>query len=306
MTIAVCCTLADGVVVGTDSAITVTGAINTPQGVQQGVLKVYNDAEKVFGFHVDVQKDLRLPVGLVTYGLATLGNRTIESFVREFEIKNPAAELKKLTMEKLCRKLHEFFRERYVTLLSEALRAQGKKLEEIPLQQRPVLGMFVGGFSPEAPLPEAWEVNIHLDEKPDGVKRIRAPGDFGSNWGGQFTGVQRFHKGFDVLGIDALVNALVEEYKMVDPANPKQVQRISEIVQGALAPFEYQVPFAAMPLQEGIDYTAFLLDMMILQHRFVIGAPTCGGKVRIAVIRKLEGFEWVAGQHFEVRGSRYA
>src|SRR6266571_2901184 len=119
MTIAVCCTLADGVVLGTDSAITVAGAVQTPQGIQQGVLKVYNEAEKVFGFHIDVQKDLRLPVGLVTFGLATLGNRTIESFVREFEIANPPPELKKLPMEKLCRKLHQFFRERYVTLVGQ-------------------------------------------------------------------------------------------------------------------------------------------------------------------------------------------
>jgi hypothetical protein len=246
-----------------------------------------------------------LPVGLVTYGLATLGNRTIESFVREFELENPAADLKKLTMEKLCRELHGFLRKRYVTHIGQALQQQGKKLEDVPAEQR-VLGLFVGGFSPEEPLPEAWEVNVHLDEKPDGVKRIRAPGDFGSNWGGQFTGVQRFHKGWDPQAIDALVGALVAEYKMVNPADTAQVQRLSTIVQTALAPFEYQVPFAAMPLQEGIDYTAFCLDIMILQNRFVIGAPTCGGNVRIAVIRKHEGFQWVAGQRFELRGSRYA
>lgn len=304
MTIAVCCTLADGVVLGTDSAITVTGTAKTPQGTQQGVLKVYNDAEKVFGFHIDVAKDLRLPVGLVTFGLATLGNRTIESFVREFEIKNPASDLKKLTMEKLCRKLYEFFQERYITLLSEALKAQGKKLDDIPREQR-ALGMFVGGFSPEKPLPEAWEVNVHL-EKADGVKQVRAPGAFGSNWGGQFTGVHRFHKGYDQQAIDALLTAVVTEYKMLDLTNAKEVAKVSALAQSALAPFEYQVPFAAMPLQEGIDYTAFLLDMMILQHRFVIGAPTCGGSVRIAVIRKHEGFQWVAGQRLEVKGTRYA
>ncbi len=304
MTIAVCCTLADGVVLGTDSAITVMGTTQTPKGPQSGVLKVYNEAEKVFGFHIDEAKDLRLPVGFVTFGLAVLGNRTIESFVREFEIKNPPAVLMKLTMEELCRKLHEFFQEPYITLLGEVLKLQGKKLDDIPPQQR-ALGMFVGGFSPEEPLPEAWEVNIHL-ENADGVKQVRAPGDFGSNWGGQFTGVYRFHKGYDDKAIDALLEALVTEYKMLDPKNEKDRAKVVALVHSALAPFEYMVPFAAMPLQEGIDYTAFLLDMMILQHRFVIGAPTCGGSVRIAVIRKHEGFQWVAGQRLEVKGKRYA
>lgn len=305
MTIAVCCTLADGVVVGTDSAITVTGQIKTPQGVLPGVLKVYNDAEKVFGFHVDVQKDLRLPVGLVTYGLATLGNRTIESFVREFELDHKPADLKKLTVQELCDELHTFFRKQYVELLGKTLTALGRKLEDIPVEQR-VLGLFVGGFSPKEPLPEAWEVNVHFDDKATRIRQVRAPGDFGSNWAGQFGGVQRFHKGWDPQVIDAVLSALNAEYKFVDPNNAEQANRVSTIVQTALAPFEYQVPFAAMPLQEGIDYTAFLLDMMILQHRFVFGAPTCGGNVRIAVIRKHEGFQWITGQHYEVRGSRYA
>ena len=303
MTIAVCCTLADGVVIGTDSAITVTGQIKTPQGVLPGVLKVYNDAEKVFGFHVEVEKDLRLPVGLVTYGLATLGHRTIESFVREFELDHKPAELKKLTIEELCGELHAFFRKPYVEFIEKSLAAEGRKLEDIPVEQR-VLGFFVGGFSPKESLPEAWEVNVHFEDKRR-FARIREPGNFGSNWGGQFGGVQRFHMGWDPAAIDAMVSALVAEYKFVDLGNAKHTDRVSTIVKAALAPFEYQVPFAAMPLQEGIDYTAFLLDMMILQHRFVFGAPTCGGNVRIAVIRKHEGFQWVTGRAYQVRGSRY-
>ena len=47
----------------------------------------------------------------------------------------------------------------------------------VPFGRRRLLGMFVGGFSPKEPLPEAWEVNIHFDEKPEGVKRLRAPGE---------------------------------------------------------------------------------------------------------------------------------
>ena len=305
MTIAVCCTLADGVVLGTDSAITVTAGVQTPTGIQATVLKVYNEAEKVFGIHVDAPKELCLPVGLVTYGLATLGSRTLQSYVREFELENPPSDLKKTTMEELCRKLHGFFRARYVTILGKELQALGKRIEEVPPEQR-VLAMFVGGFSPDQPLPEAWEVNVHLDERPDGVKRLRAPGEFGANWGGQFMGVQRFHKGWDPQAINALVSALVAKYRIIDPANAQQTQQLTATVQNALAPFEYQVPYAAMPIQEGIDYTTFLLDLMILQHRFVIGAPTCGGSVRVAVIRKSEGFQWVAGQRFELRRTRYA
>lgn len=303
MTIAVCCTLADGVVLGTDSAITVQGTVMTPQGPQVGVLKVYNDAEKMFSFHADASKEERLPVGMVTFGMATIGSRTLQSYVREFELENRPETLKGLSMEKLCRTLHKFFRERYIESLEVALKAQGKKLEDVPENLR-ALGMFVSGFSYKEPLPETWQLDIQLDEA-SGVRQIRKQGDFGSNWGGQFMGVQRFHKGFDPQLLQDVIGRLIAEFK-IDASGADTQQRIMALVQEAVTPFEYQVPFAAMPLQEGIDYATFLLDMMILQHRFVVGAPTCGGKVRMAVVRKHEGFEWVSDQRFEVRETRHA
>jgi hypothetical protein len=303
VTIAICCTLADGVVLGTDSAITLTGAFATPQGPQVGILKVYNDADKLFAFYSDAQKDDRLPIGLVTFGLATLGNRTLQSYMREFELKHKASDLKKLSVEKFCRALYEFFRKPYVESVRATLLAQKKKFEDVPSEQLPALGFFVGGFSPDDPLPESWRVGVSLDEA-SAVSRLRAPGDFGSNWGGEFHGVQRFHKGYDQQLLGTVVQNLFAEFK-VDVSSPDAQKRMNDVLNRILPAFEYQVPFAAMPLQEGIDYTTFLLDLMILQHRFVVGAPTCGGSVRIAVVRKHEGFEWVNGPQFQVKGSRY-
>ena len=287
MSIAVCCTLADGVVLGTDSAITVSGkraGSDPPQ-----VLKVYNEAEKLFGLHTDPKTGVKLPVGLVTFGLATLGHRTLESFFREFELKHPADKLK-LPLEKLARTVHGFFYDRYVEHVGASLVDQGKKLDELPEGQLPVLAMFLAGFSPDEPLPEAWEINVH---RKDGVKCVRKPGAFGSNWGGQFDGVQRFHKGFDARVVDAVVNAVVGHFG-INVVKPEQIEELTKVVEQAVVPHEYQVPFAAMPLQEGIDYVKFLLDIAILQHRFVIGAPTCGGSIRTAVVRKYEGFQWLS------------
>ena len=99
--------------------------------------------------------------------------------------------------------------------------------------------------------------------------------------------------------LQAVATALAQEFK-VDISVPGLGPRLGALIESTVAPFEYQVPFAAMPLQEGIDYVKFLLDMMILQHRFVMGAPTCGGPVRIAVVRKQEGFKWVSSRGFAV------
>ncbi len=72
---------------------------------------------------------------------------------------------------------------------------------------------------------------------------------------------------------------------------------IFEVVQSA----EYIIPFDGMPLQEGIDYVKFCLDIMINQTKFVIGAPTCSGNVRIAVVRQDRGVEFVVNNQLRIR-----
>lgn len=93
MTIAVSCCLADGAIVGADSAITLSS--------EHGILKVYNDAEKIFPLF-----DLR--VGLVAYGLAALGARTIKSYALEFELENDVDDLRSLPMSALATRLLGF------------------------------------------------------------------------------------------------------------------------------------------------------------------------------------------------------
>ena len=66
-----------------------------------------------------------------------------------------------------------------------------------------------------------------------------------------------------------------------------------EAVRNVVRSHEKKVPFQAMPLRQGIDYVNFLLDIMIGQHHFVQGAPTCGGPVRIAIITPEEGYKEV-------------
>jgi hypothetical protein len=287
------------VIIGTDSAITVAGP-------NQAVMKVYNDADKIFAFYADADKDDRLPIGVATYGLATLGQRTIQSFVRQFELehKAKAKELQALTVHEFAEKLHAFFRGHYVTNVGPFLQAQGIDIATATPDKLPALGLFVSGFSPKEPLPETWLLNIQLDKTAGGIVQSRQPGNFGSNWGGQFLGIQRFHKGYEDGVIQAAAGAIASAFG-IDLTQPGNQDKIRNAIMPVLPMFEYQVPFAAMPLQEGVDYTTFLLDMAILQHRFVVGAPTCGGSIRLAVIRKHEGFQWVNSPSLAVKGSRY-
>lgn len=289
MTIAVACCLADGVVMGADSAITIHGTIESPNGPQSGVLKVYGDAEKLFPL-------FDLSVSIVTYGLAQLGKRTLQSFIREFENHyKEDATLPEWNLEQLSIKLWEFFRRKYIDIFSESvLQETGKNLDKISVDQLPQLGFMLGGFSPEQDLPELWEIIICEPSVERGVVRLREPGNFGSNWRGQIEGVRRFHKGFSFPELDRIIEIVLKHFngEMSDEIH----QQIIEVVQSA----EYIIPFDGMPLQEGVDYVKFCLDIMINQTKFVIGAPTCGGNVRIAVIRQDHGVEFVANNQLTI------
>lgn len=67
MSVAVTCNLSDGLILGVDSAVTISSG--------QGVNKVYESAEKIFQLG-----DKR--VGIAIYGVAGLGERSIGSFSR--------------------------------------------------------------------------------------------------------------------------------------------------------------------------------------------------------------------------------
>ena len=209
MTIAFAWCLADGIDMGADSAITIHGTIESPDGPpQSGVLKIYGDAEKLFPL-------FDLPVSIVTYGLAQLGKRTIQSFIREFENHyKDNISLAQWDLKQLSTNLWEFFRGKYKDIFSEFILQQtGKNLEDLNVSQLPQLGFMVGGFSPEQDLPEIWEIIVGESSAERGVARLREPGNFGSNWRGQIEGVRRFHKGFSFAELDRIIEVILKHFK---------------------------------------------------------------------------------------------
>jgi len=285
VTIAVACNLADGVVMGTDSAVTIQG---TYRG-QEGVLKVYNDAEKLFRLH-------ELPIAIATYGLSQLNLRTIESYIREFEHVYPEEEVVDLTLERIAQELWAFFYTRYKDSFGEALEQEHEKpFDEIEASKKPQLGLMVGGFSPGAYLSELWDVYVHQNSVEEGVVCTRPEGTFGSSWRGQIEGIRRFHKGFSFNDLDKVIGTILDHF------GNEMDGDLRKKLDGVVGAAEYLIPWGGMPLQEGIDYTKFCLDIMINQTKFVIGAPTCGGNVRIAVVHRDKGFQVVTDTRFQVR-----
>jgi hypothetical protein len=265
MTFAISLNLPDGVILGVDSAVTLSGS--------QGVLKVFENAQKLFQLG-------EKPVGIAIYGLASIGNRSIGSFIREFEIMDPNNVVSQPSSVKdIVEELRAFFYQKYVSALGPLFeKEKGKKFEEIPNAEKPILGVVVGGFSKGSYLPEVWEILIPVHDKVGSTNLPNGQGAFGSTWFALNTPIVRYVKGFD----PALLNKIVEYFVKIRgmPFSEQEQKDLLSII----GSFEYAIPFASMPLQEGVAYVRFFVEMVINHHRFASGAPVVGGKARIGLV----------------------
>jgi len=265
MTVAVSCNLSDGVILGVDSAVSLPTA--------GGVAKVYENAEKLF------QLGSRA-IGVATFGLGAFEARSVGSYLREFEILNPKAVITGMTsVEQVVEELRSFFVDIYTKTIIPLLEKEtGKRYEEIPVENRPVLGLVVGGFSHSAYLSEVWEILIPVNDKPNSASRKRSQGEFGTNWFAMYEPIRRYIKGHDGNLVQELLAYLVGLRGAA--LSQTEEQKVREIV----AKFEYQIPYFAMPMGEGVDHTRFLVELVINHHRYALGAPVVGGAVRIGKV----------------------
>jgi hypothetical protein len=264
MSVAVSCNISDGVVLGVDSA----AALPAPGGF----LKIYENAEKLFQLG-------SLPVGVAIFGLAGLGTRSVGSYLREFEIKKEDVIANYKLVSELVEALREFFVLKYQELVVPIVeRAQGKLFDQIPLESRPALGLVVGGFSKGEYLSEVWSILVPFHERAGSAQRYRAQGDFGTNWFALFQPIQRYVKGYDL----ALMQDLLQYFEKLRGGALSSEE--SSQVEAILQRHEFQIPFAAMPMVEGIEHTRFLVNLVIQHHRFAVGAPVVGGKTKIGLV----------------------
>jgi hypothetical protein len=281
MSIVVTCNLSDGLVLGADSAITISGTAQDANGnVSMGVLKVYQNAQKIHPI-------FDLPVGVLSFGLGYLGNRSIESFVSEFETTTTKDDLEKLSIIDIAEKLRLFFNEKYAEIIVTEFKKQGIEFSKLSNDKKPTLGLVVGGYSKDEYLPEVVSFAVPLTEKRADIQIKRQVGNFGTNWFGVYEGIARFFKGYDVKLINELIAYFVEK-KGVDYSGGDK-KTINQI----MAKHEYQVPYGGMPLKEGIEHVKFLLDLVINQHKFVVGAPVCDAPMHIAVIERGKGLRFI-------------
>lgn len=266
MSVAVACTLSEGVILGVDSAVTLQG----PEG---HVGKIYENAQKLFQLG-------ELPVGLAAFGMAAFGTRSIGSFISEFETTHPGlVSGEGAKMADVVEALRVFFSDVYKKEVVPKLEQEvGKPYKDIPADNLPALGFAVGGFSHGAYLPELWTIVVPKHKRKGSAELRRKEGDFGTNWFAMFDPIRRYIKGYD----PSLMNDLGQFFFRL--LGRQATKEETEEMQAILNKHEYQIPFAAMPLSEGVAHTRFLVELVINHHRFAMGAPVVGGRVKLGKV----------------------
>jgi hypothetical protein len=261
MTVVVSCNLPEGVIFGVDSAETVPDKL--------GGSKTYENATKLFRLG-------ELPIGIAVYGISTLGNRSIGSYIKQFKIEKRDQIENMASMESLVEALRIFFSDVYSAKVVPSLENEfNAKLNQIDKNDIPVVGLVIGGFPKESYLSEVWEIQIPFMSKPD---RKRGPEEFGTNAFALSKPIMRFIQGYDYRMIDDLL----EYFEIIrqKPLSGEELKEITKIVKN----YSMVVPFNGMSIQDGVDYTRFLINLAINHYRYAAGIPCVGGRAKIGVV----------------------
>ena len=254
MSIVACVNVHDAVVFGSDSITTITGV--DAQGTVVTV-KSYRHAQKLY--------QLSEHVAVATWGAGNIGPRSIKSFVEEFG--------RGLTMDD----------QKPVRDVAEALLTHTRDayLEHYDGQTPTEIGFMVGGYSPDVALAEVLEFTLPNSVSPQSV---RADDQFGASWRGVAVPFARLCNGID----PQVASDIHSELEQAE-ASPELRSRIASAMQGRSSPFV----FDGMPIQEAVDFVAFILQTTINAAKFEAGLQSCGGPLWVSAITK-DGFQWVA------------
>lgn len=247
----------EGVVLAADTRITLNAqSANMPSRI----IVNYDNATKLLSFGAPHSR-----VGVVTYGVATIGRRTAHSFIPEFELTLGGSPL---TVLEYAEHLSQFFLQRWEDA-------------GMPRTNPPNGGMsfIVGGYNVDAPYGDVFLFNIPKSPTPD----PRNPGtNFGMTWGGQLEVASRLIHGFDPR-----VRQLVQSNLGVPEAE------VDALFQTVAPQLEYSIPYDVLPLQDCIDLAAFLIRTTITAQNLAVAVRGVGGSIEVAAITRTDGLRWI-------------
>ncbi len=296
MTIAVSVKVGEGLVLAADS---------TSSFFLDGVLaQSYHHARKLLQLE-------EYPVGILTYGLGSVGGRNLESLLAEFErtirshktgdaysVRGLAEQLFRFVLEKYERAYPPPPRaiqpEGDQPIADVDVRDQAEPPADEPVQvpaqdTRPVLGIVVGGFSRDDFFSDEFAMEIPHRQPIEVWPDSQEVQQYGVRWWGQTSPIERLYLGCDYRGF-------VEWCRSIGVAEDQIYSSYMELRERIMWPIIYE----GMPLQDAIDLAVYLVNVTIGHSRFAVGPPVCGGDIDVATITP-RGMQWISRKSWQVK-----
>ena len=261
MTICISIKVPDGLVLAADSMTSYTVLNPATQGWD--VVQSYSYANKLIQFG-------SASIGMLAWGVGSLQRRSIQNLVEEFVPQHFASD-KQSTVAATASALAGFMQVAYE--------------QEYPdPQKRPGLGFLVGGYDQSSPFAQQWGFEFPVTPKAQEIlPSVANKPVFGVQWFGMTDALSRLIHGFDFRLIQALKDKGFDPAKVDDFFSGQNLWALK---------IPYEMIFDGMPLQDAIDYAAYLVHVVKGRFRFVVGPKVCGGPVDIAVVAPGR-FDWI-------------
>ena len=136
-----------------------------------------------------------------------------------------------------------------------------EKFDKIPDEHKGTLGLIVGGFSPGAFLSEVWQILIPWHSTQRSPSRFYAPGEFGGASFAANDPILRYMNGID-LSLSTEILAHIEKLlgRSVTQAEKDDYWKL-------IQQYRYPLMVDAMPIQAGVDWVRFQLNLVIGHYR---------------------------------------
>ena len=269
MTICVSVRIPEGLVLAADSMVSLEGTVDTPQGRQTRIYQTFEFANKVTQF-----KDY--PIGLMSWGIASISDRSIQSLIMEFEHDYLSLEKNEsYTVKEIADDLLKELKRKYEAAYSSSAK-------------RPPLGLYIGGYSARQFFSDQYQYEFPRSSDWEVVRQNKPNGSpsFGADWFGQTDALRRLIKGYNAKALGELVKRGVDKtiiQKWVD-------DNVAEL----------PLIFDGMPIQDAVDFANYAVQVTIGCFRFAAGPPLCGGNIDIAVITPA-AFHWAQRKQWSIK-----
>lgn len=234
-------------------------------------------------------------VAAVTSGSATLNHRVMSSLAsdyRERRSKQKASERKR-SIKAIADEFLALVRAEYDEHYKDSPLPEG--LREGP-------EFLIGGFGHGDKFPCSYRIRV----KENDVRKDFGDGQGGLSWNAQSDAVERIVRGYDRKLRTDIEKSFDEAVKAYQTEMNETVRRILDDVlkklnsnmpdgvdttlpsQVTMSPpwdkLKTGVPYSSLPLQEAVNFVAYLIMMQAGKSRFAPGIATVGGRTHIGVI----------------------